>query len=91
MTTDHIIENLRHIKHLRQEAIAAQERVNEALEPGIVAALKGGVSPTTVAAESGVSDSYVRQLRRKHNLPADPRYAHLQPPLRVKTEPKAAN
>jgi len=90
MATDHIITNLRHIRRLRREATTAQERVNEVLEPGILAALKAGISPVTIAAECGVSDSYVRGVRRKHGLPADPRYAHLQPPVRVKAEPKEA-
>ncbi len=90
MPTDPLIAELRRIKHLRTLAADAQKAATEATEPAVLAAIKAGISPTVIAAESGVSDSHVRRVRREHGLPADPRYAHLQPPVRVKAEPKEA-
>lgn len=90
MATNPVIAELRRVRHLREVADEAQKAATDATEPAVLAALKDGIGPTDIAAMSGVSDSYVRSVRRKHGLPADPRYAHLQPPIRVKAEPKEA-
>jgi hypothetical protein len=79
MATDPLILELRRIKHLRHAATAAQAAATKATEPAIVAALQAGISPSQIAAESGVSDSHVRAVRRQHGIPANPSYAHLRP------------
>lgn len=82
MPTDPLILDLRRLRKLREIAAAAQDAATKANEPAIVAALKGGITPTVIAAEAGVSDSHVRAVRRKYELPANPSYAHLKPPTR---------
>lgn len=72
MDREEALAKLHHVKRLRERAAAETE-------PAIVAALKAGIGPTEVAGAIGVSDSHVRALRRKHNLPPHPSYAHLKP------------
>lgn len=80
MDRDEALAQLDHVKQLRDRAEAAQKTATEATEPAIEAALKAKVSPTEIAKRLGVSDSHVRAVRRKANLPANPSYAHLKPP-----------
>ena len=79
MATDPVILDLRRVKRLREAADAAQKAATDATEPAIVAALEAGMGAARIASESGVSDSHVRAVRRKHDLPANPSYAHLKP------------
>ena len=87
MPTDPLILDLRRVRKLRDAAAAAQEAATKATEPAIVAALKAGIGPAEIAAESGVSDSHVRAVRRRAGLPANPSYAHLRPPTRQEGSP----
>ena len=77
MDRDEALAKLHHVKRLREQAAAETE-------PAIVDALKAGIRPAEVADAIGVSDSHVRALRRKHDLPANPSYAHLKPPTAAK-------
>jgi hypothetical protein len=77
MDREEELAQLRAAKQLRDEAAAAQKAATVAMEEAIVAALLGGWKPSEITAEAEVSDSHVRALRRKHKIPADPRYAHL--------------
>lgn len=79
MNRDEALAKLHQVKRLRERAAAETE-------PAIVEALRAGIRPAEVADAIGVSDSHVRALRRKHDLPANPSYAHLQPAVRAKTE-----
>jgi DNA-binding NarL/FixJ family response regulator len=80
------ITQLRTARRLRDEAAEAQKAATTAMESAVVAALRAGMKPTEITAEAEVSDSHVRALRRKHNIPADPRYAHLKPPVLPKDD-----
>jgi hypothetical protein len=82
------IAELRRVKRLRKTAETAQADATKATEPAIVAALKAGHGPSVIAAECGVTDSHVRAVRRKHNLPANPSYANLTTPT-TRQKPEA--
>lgn len=86
MATDPVVLELRRVRRLREAAATAQKAATDATEPAIAAALKAGVVPSVIATEAGVSDSYVRAVRRERKIPANPSYAHLQPPVRAKSE-----
>lgn len=85
MDRDEALAQLDHVKRLRDKAEAAQRVATEATEPAITSALEAGVTPAEVAKRLGVSDSHVRAVRRKANLPANPSYAHLKPPTKEST------
>lgn len=72
-------DRLGDLKSLRVEAEALQAIVTRETEPVVLRALRQRIGPSEIAKLGGVSDSYVRSVRRKHGLPADPRYAHLKP------------
>ena len=59
----------------RMEGKAAKKATPDA----IVAALKAGKTAAEIARHLGVSEGYVRGIRREKGL-QDPRYAHLKPP-----------
>lgn len=88
MDKDEAIAELRRIKRLRERAEAAQKAATEATEPAIVGALRAGMRPVEIVNESGVSDSYVRSVRRANKIAPNPSYANLTPPRR--TKPSAA-
>ncbi len=79
MDREEALAKLRQVKQLRKRAAAETE-------PAIVDALEAGIRPAEVANAIGVSDSHVRALRRKHDLPANPSYAHLNPASHPKKE-----
>lgn len=66
-------------RHLAQ---AALQSAVKATDPAIVRALKAGFGPSEISRRLGITDSYVRKVRRLEKIPADPRYAHLKPPER---------
>lgn len=80
MDRNEALAHLDQVRRLRDKAEAAQKAATDATEPAIVAALEAKISPTEIAARLGVSDSHVRTVRRKRELPANPSYAHLRPP-----------
>lgn len=82
MDRDEALAQLDHVRRLRDKAEAAQKTATEATEPAIVTALKAEVAPAEIAKRLGVSDSHVRAVRRKAELPANPSYAHLKPPTK---------
>jgi len=84
MDREEALAKLHHVKRLRERAAAETE-------PAIVAALEAGIGPAEVAAAIGVSDSHVRALRRKHNLPPHPSYAHLKPATSARQESEPAD
>lgn len=84
MDREEALAKLHHVKRLRERAAAETE-------PAIVDALKAGVRPAEVATAIGVSDSHVRALRRKHDLPANPSYAHLKPTAHAKSESESTD
>lgn len=86
MDRQEVLAELARVKRLRERAAAAQEAATKATDPAIVDALKAGLGPTEIGDAAGVSDGYVRGVRRKHGLPANPSYAGLTPPKRT---PKA--
>lgn len=79
MNRDEALAQLDYVKQLRDQAAAARQFATGATEPAIVDALKAGIGPAEIAARTGVSDSHVRAVRREHDLPANPSYAHLNP------------
>ena len=85
MDRDEAIAELRRVKRLRERADAAQKAATEATEPAVAAALKVGLRPVEIVKECGVSDSYVRGVRRANKIPANPSYANLKPPVRPRT------
>lgn len=87
MDRNEALAHLDQVKRLRDRAEAAQKAATDATEPAIAAALEAEISPTEIAARLGVSDSHVRAVRRKRNLPANPSYAHLRPPKAEKETP----
>jgi len=87
MDRDDAIAELRRVKRLRERADAAQKAATEATEPAVVAALRAGLRPVEIVKECGVSDSYVRGVRRANEIPANPSYANLKPPTRTKAAP----
>lgn len=84
MNRDDAIAELRRVKRLRERADAAQKAATEATEPAVAAALNAGLRPVEIVKECGVSDSYVRGVRRANKIPANPSYANLKPPTRTK-------
>ncbi len=84
MTAEDARERLAELKRLRKRAEAAQAAATAATEPAVLYALQQRLGPTEIANLGYVSDGYVRGVRRKHGLPANPSYANLAPPRRVK-------
>lgn len=91
MDREEALAQLDHVKRLRDRAEAAQKAATDATEPAIVSALKADIKPTEIAARTGVSDSHVRAVRRKHKLPANPSYAHLNPAANAKAESESTD
>lgn len=85
MSKDEAEKRLKALKRLRDRAKAAQKAATDATEPTVVYALEQGLGPARIAELGGVSDGYVRGVRRDHEIPADPRYAHLRPPSRAES------
>lgn len=75
METDPTLKALDTLKRRRE----AGEEAVKATPAAIVDALKAGHSAAEIARRVGVSEGYVRGIRREHGL-QDPRYKHLQPP-----------
>jgi hypothetical protein len=73
------LAGLRDVKRLRGAAGTPKRDIAEATEGGIVAALEAKIGPTEIAKAAGVSDTHVRSVRRKHNLPPDSRYSRPRP------------
>lgn len=64
---------------LRPKREAAEKVIAQTTE-AVLDALRAKAPAAEVARRSGLSESYVRTLRRNAKLPPDPRYAHLTPP-----------
>lgn len=77
---------LREARNLNRAAKNAKQRADEATEEAVVGAFKADIGITQIASESGVSESKIRAIRDKHNIPPDPRYAHLRPPAKPKKD-----
>ena len=75
METDPTLKALDALKRRRE----AGEEAVKATPAAIVAALKAGHSAAEIARRVGVSEGYVRGIRRENGL-QDERYAHLRPP-----------
>jgi len=73
---------LKALKRLRDRAKAAQKAATDETEPAVVYALEQGLGAARISELGGVSDGYVRGVRRSHEIPANPSYAHLKPPPR---------
>lgn len=84
MSKDEAEQRLKTLKRLRARAKAAQKAATEATEPTVLYALEQGLGPALISELGGVSDGYVRGVRRAHELPANPSYAGLKPPTRTK-------
>lgn len=89
MSAEEARDRLAHLKRLRDRAKAAQKAATDATEPAVLYALEQQLGPAEIRDLGGVSDGYVRGVRRKHGLPANPSYAALKPPVRVKSAPSA--
>ena len=72
---------LKALDALRRKREAGEEAVM-ATPDAITAALEAGNTAAEIARRLGVSEGYVRGIRRKKGL-QDPRYAHLEPPRRT--------
>lgn len=78
MEKDPVFAALDALRRKREIGKAAEEAT-----PGaIVDALKAGKTAADIARHLGVSEGYVRGIRRENKL-QDPRYAHLEPPRRA--------
>jgi DNA-binding CsgD family transcriptional regulator len=75
METDPTFAALDALRRKREAGKAAEK----ATPTAIVDALKAGKTAADIARHLGVSEGYVRGIRRENKL-QDPRYAHLQPP-----------
>lgn len=72
------------LESLRREREEGHEAVRET--PGAIEdALRAGKSAAEIARHLGISESYVRGIRREKGL-QDPRYAHLRPPSQQTTD-----
>lgn len=63
---------LAELKLLRIEADALQRIAAESIETEVLRALRDGLGPSEIARLGGISDSYVRTLRRKRELSTPP-------------------
>jgi hypothetical protein len=75
METDPILAALDALRRKRE----AGETAVKATPGAIEGALKAGKTAAEIARHLGVSEGYVRGIRREKGL-QDPRYAHLKPP-----------
>lgn len=82
-------EQLSELKLLRVESAALQNVAIAETERLVVRALNLSIGPSEVARLAGVTDSYVRTLRRKANIPPHPSYAHLKPPAPLEDGPNS--
>lgn len=80
METDPTLTALDRLRRRRE----AGEAATKATPGAIVAALEAGNTAAEIARRLGISEGYVRGIRRDKNL-QDPRYAHLKPPPRVES------
>jgi len=86
MDQDEALRGLRHARNLNRSAKEAKTRADEATTEAVVAAFESGLGITRIASESGISESKIRAIRAKNDIPPDPRYAHLRPPVATKTD-----
>ncbi len=75
METDPTFKALDALKRKRE----AGEEAVKSTPAAIVDALKAGKTAADIARHLGVSEGYVRGIRRANGL-QDPRYAHVKPP-----------
>ena len=66
----------------RARADAAVKKAAKQQEDAVVAGYKAGISVAEMHRRVGLSESYIRSIRRDHELPAHPSYADLTPPVR---------
>jgi hypothetical protein len=91
MDRDEAIAELRRVRRQRERAENARTAAAKATRAAIVAALKAEIGPSEIAAECGVTDSHVRAVRRGAQIPANPSYAALKPPVRTKAPAPGAS
>jgi DNA-binding CsgD family transcriptional regulator len=82
METDPTLKALDRLRRRRE----AGEAATKATPDAIVAALEAGNTAAEIARRLGISEGYVRGIRREKKL-QDPRYAHLKPPPREESAP----
>lgn len=80
METDPTFAGLESLRRKREAGKAAEK----ATPAAIVDALKAGKTAADIARHLGVSEGYVRGIRRLNGL-QDQRYAHVQPPKRAES------
>lgn len=87
MDQDTALRALREARNLNRAAKTAKARADAATTEAVVAAFESGLGITRIASESGISESKIRAIRASNDIPPDPRYAHLRPPVGTEQEP----
>jgi hypothetical protein len=77
---------LREANNLRRNANRAAALAEHAEEEAVILALRARLGRTRITHETGLAESKIRTIRINNNIPPDPRYAHLRPPVPGKHE-----
>ncbi|MFE9391644.1 hypothetical protein [Streptomyces sp. NPDC006784] len=69
MTEEEVVTRLRSAVRSHKRAKEGEARAREDLSEAIAAALRAGMRPRDVAAETGYTAEHVRRIAREHNVP----------------------
>lgn len=64
----------------RAKTDAASKAVAKDTPPTVEDGLRAGLGPAEIARRAGVTDAYVRRIRKKAQIPPNPKYDYLRPP-----------